>query len=98
MGNNSGQYLRRFYWLSYVIDGAELKRFEFIIYLGPSRHEDNGDLPTDFFAGFKLPTGLESVQVGHHDIEQDNIRWVLFDTKESLMTIRGDQYSKPLFL
>ena len=62
-------------------------------HLGRARRDENHRDAARFLAGLQTLADLDAIHVGHHDIEEDEIRFFLFDEIERLEAVVGSRHA-----
>lgn len=94
MDANARQHLLDHDWLGDVVDAAGFKSAHDMLGFGQARHEDHGNIGEPRIA-LQAPAGLESVNAGHHGVEQHDVGRDLFDDAHCGRAVERDHHRHP---
>ncbi|EKD40163.1 MAG: hypothetical protein ACD_75C00156G0001, partial [uncultured bacterium] len=88
LGLDPCQHLGVLIGLGHVIHPTQFQAGDPVAGIGQGCDEDDGDMGSDRVC-FQPAAGLETVDARHHDVEQDEIRLLLFGRQGGLISVGG---------
>ncbi len=90
MGTDAGEGLFQVDGLGDVIDRAGLEAFEFIFFIGTGGDEEDG-YGGGVGVGFEASAGFDAVHLGHHDVEEYEVGFLLADYLDAFEPVGCDE-------